>query len=371
MAVPYESGGGRPYGRRDMGGDQRGSGEVARARCQTAGADEASVDISPVLDSDDPRIGVTFLTAAQLAEINGKTAAGIRDQLERIGVVPAAFLRGSWAYLFAAEDIQEHGLLPERSFDPESEAWGRELADQIGVATTSQLMHTIATKYGRRAGLGQPASTAELAEAGIIRRFGRRWAFDRAWVADLLTAPYEPEREATAAELLTQYGCFSNTANLARAMRGHVESRRVLDRDGRDRVVWDRAGAAEFFAGRNRSPRTRQSARLSSAGGPVWRDHIGPFVLRAPTQRVTVQRKQAQVLLDASGSDLEALVGSSPDASVPNESGVAIAWLEATLIARHDLEGLLLLARLVDGLLVLDPSLDRTRAVLDVIEKAG
>ncbi|HEY3462172.1 MAG TPA: hypothetical protein VGK62_01800 [Gaiellaceae bacterium] len=329
------------------------------------------MDISPVLDSDDPRIGVTFLTAAQLAEINGKTAAGIRDQLERIGVVPAAFLRGSWAYLFAAEDIQEHGLLPERSFDPESEAWGRELADQIGVASTTQFMYIIATRYGRRAGLGQPASVAALAEAGVIRRFGRRWAFDRARVADLLTAPYDPELEATAAELLAQYGCFSNTANLARAMRGHVESRRVLDLDGRDRVVWDRAGAAEFFAGRNRSPRTRRSARLSPADEPVWRDHIGPFILGAPTQRVTVHRTQAQFVLDASRSKVEALVSSNPDASVPNEPGIAIAWLEATLLARHDLEGLLLLARLIDGLLVLDPSLDRTRAVLAVIEKAG
>jgi len=325
----------------------------------------------PLLDQDDHRIGVNLFTTAQLAHINGKSPAGIRDQLERFGVVPAAFLRGSPAFLFAAEDIQEHGLLPERPFDPESEAWGRELADQIGVASTTQFMYIIATRYGRRAGLGQPASVAALAEAGVIRRFGRRWAFDRARVADLLTAPYDPELEATAAELLVQHGCFSNTANLARAMRGHVESRRVLDLDGRDRVVWDRAGAAEFFAGRNRSPRTRRSARPSPAGEPVWRDRIGPFLLGAPTQRVTVQRSQAQFLLGASGTEIEAFVRSSPDASVPNDSGVAIAWLEQTLIARHDLEGLLLLARLVDGLLVLDPSLDRTRAILGVIEKAG
>jgi len=95
---------------------------------------------------------------------------------------------------------------------------------------------------------------------------------------------------------------------------------------------------------------------------------VGPFSLRAPTERSYLAANNAAWLLEMEERRVVDLVRLETDAS---DTNVPISWLEARLIERADYEGLLLLAATLDGVFIPDMTENRTKALLRLLEKGG
>jgi hypothetical protein len=323
------------------------------------------------VDPGDPRVGVEWLTLLQLAEMNGKTVKGVRRRLLKKGIAAVGRIVTSGALLYAASAAEAVGLLPETPFTRDVEVWASEYAAAIGASSPTALIWKLRARQGDRLELGRPAEKQELIDAGIARKLGGRWALNRAAADELLAPPYDPEREADAATLHAELGELCSLTAFKRALRRHVPAREVIDGDGSRRLVFEREAAAECFAGRFRQPPERaRPPALPEATMKVWRTQVGPILLAAPTRRIVLSQEDASWLLGLATRELRSATARDRDATVPDQAGIAVAWLEGLLHDRGDFEGLALLAGLLDGRLVVMPRLDRASALLQVTEKA-
>jgi hypothetical protein len=263
------------------------------------------------------------------------------------------------ASLFDIQDLTSAGIWPLRAFDPEADMWLAEYARARGldpVHIEEQIRRQLAAQLGKDA-VGPEA----LETSGIGWKIGGWWAVDPAAVDRLLEdrAP-DMEAEATAADLVRELMWFDGIPALIEALRSAGVPYRISKDEGRRVSLFDRRAALYALGG--------DTPSLGMTAAPVdsLRTTVGPFVLRAGVSTPSIRWFDATALLVA-GGDARELYSAVTGEDAPIE-GAPIDWLEAHLVAAGDMEGLLLLASIVDGRLTLDRDEGRTAAILRLLK---
>ena len=318
----------------------------------------------PHVERDDPRIGVSWLTARQLAERYGLTVGALHLRLTSRGLGPVARTGRNGAFLFELTALEASGAVLDRAFDPVSEVFLTEYARERGYRMARTLIDALRSRLAAQLGDPRRMSVERLEEAGIARRLGGRWVVRRAAADALLSPPYDPAREATLEELRREFG-FQTKSSIATALKGHIEGRRVVLGRGHRSLVFDREKAHAFLAGRWVPGRTVPDAAPSIVGPQeTWRSRVGPFELMSPTQKEEITAGEAEWLLGASTARAHRSTSSERESA-------CVAYVESELVQQGDFEGLLLLARILDGALLVVDGLGRTAALVSATEKAA
>jgi hypothetical protein len=321
-------------------------------------------DHLPVVSPNDPRVGSAWVSIADIGASRGQTKASGEMLVKRVGLAPVAVVAGSGGrLLFSRGEATTTGLIPDPPFDPGSEVRLSALARERGVPPMT-LLHSLACRAnwdsGSDKGLGPNSEEwrALLARNGIARKLGKSWVVKRQMAEKLLRPAYDPAVEATLDDLLQEYGGFANTQSLAMSMRGAVPMRKILDLDGRHRLIAQRDRAQEWLAARQ--PRRTPLAPTCAASTPRWRSTVGPIILTTPSNLVWLEAATAEWIL--AGHETE------PARTAVGESR-SIEEVEGELLRRGDYLGLLLLARFLDGRLAGPVGSNRVAALVAVPEK--
>jgi hypothetical protein len=262
------------------------------------------------------------------------------------------------------------GDVLDRAFDPVSEVLLTDYARERGKRTASVLMDALRSRLAAQLGLQRRVPIEQLEDAGIARRLGGRWVLRRAAADALLEPPYDPDSEATLEELRREFG-FHSKASVASALRDRLEPRRVVLGRGHRTLVFDRTKARELLAGRWVPGRTIYDVPPAVVRpDETWRTRVGPFDLASATQQDQISIAERRWLLERTA----AAIGrrdSGRRVAASEVATVSVASVEGELTERGDFEGLLLLARILDGALSVGEGLSRTGALLAATEKAG
>jgi hypothetical protein len=324
----------------------------------------------PRFSPDDDRVGRDLVGYEELANERGQNYQAMAAAVRRSGIEPVGVVgdRGG-RLLFDRGALVAAQVWPLGGpIDPDRECWMADYASSRGFPKKhieSMLCGRVAACRGE-AGVVSPEV---LAEEGIGRRIGRRWAVAKARADELLSAVYDPSREATAPQLVAEGAAgYSDARKLAAALkRAEIPSRTILPPGGRRTVLYDRDAAMRWTGGRYQVP-ARALAPLPTA--PIRR-RVAGIDLRTPTHRTTIPAADAAWLLGVSELRIAAGPRGDEGDELDPTSGVAITWMEQKLVADHDFEGRLLLARMVDGVFIPRPGEGRTQAVLRLSEKTG
>jgi hypothetical protein len=286
--------------------------------------------------------------------------------VKRARIAPAAVVETTGQYLYHRDALSSAGVWPDRPVDRRREVWLPVYARRHGLRE-AQFEEILRRHLGHRLELPTPAPPDRLETEGIGRRIGNRWLLNVRATDALLAPPRRSSSESTVEELLPDHPGYSSPEALASALRrAGITGRKVVADDGRPQWVVD-AEAARTTVGGRHSPASRY-AELPRGVEASFRAKVGPFRLRAPTERASLTANNAAWLLEMEERRVTDLVRLETDGS---DAGVPISWVEARLIERADYEGLLLLAETLDGAFILDITENRTKALLRLLEKGG
>lgn len=321
----------------------------------------------PRVSPDDPRIGGELVGIAELGAERSQAHQAMALLLRRRRIAPVAMVadRGG-RYLFARQELIAAGVWPLGGpVDPGRECWMSEYADRRGLPK-AHVESMLRARLAARLGLAGGVPPEALTEHGLARRIGNRWVVNKAAADELLDGLYDREEWATARELAAEAAGYSDGRHLAPVLkRAGVPNRMIVTPDGRRTLLFDRTAALRWIGGRN-------TAGLRPGSGPAWvlRAKVGWILLAAPTTREAIPKADAAWLLGVPPRGL-------PEAATDAEKGaldggeMPIAFLEQRLVEAGDAEGLLLLARIVEGGLSPRPDESREQAMLRLVEKAG
>jgi hypothetical protein len=304
----------------------------------------------PVVARSDPRIGATWISKATIGALWAQSKAAGEAFVRHAGLRPVAVVEASGEFLYSRAQVDAAGLIPDVPFDPETEVRLTAFARERGTSTNTVLI-ALEARLRRRDGKAD-SRREQLERGGVGRKLRDSWVIRRAAVEELLQPPYDPDVEATLDELIEEFEGYTSKATLAASLRGGgVPMRKVLDVDGRDRLVVDRGAAREWLTAR--VPRRTPLNAPPRESAPTWRHQVGPIRLTVPTNVRELDPEAAAWIL-----------GQPSAATDARRTPMAVSELEATLLRRDDFLGLVLLARLLEGRLPTAGATDRITALV-------
>jgi hypothetical protein len=335
---------------------------VVKRRASTASQRLADL---PRVSPDDPRVGGELVGYGELAAERGQNYQAMAMLVRRRRIAPVAAVddRGG-RYLFARSDLIDAGMWPIGGpIDPARECWLSEYADDRGLPKP-HLESMLRVRVAAKLGVASPVPPHMLAQEGVARQIGNRWAVNKAAADELLDALYDPSHEATGRELAAEVPGYLDGRNLTPVLkRAGVPHREIVSPGGRRTVLFDRAEAMRWIGGRN-------SGAGSGGAVRVLRTRVGQIMLAAPTARAAIPTADAAWLLGVPARDVLKAAADAEKGSLDG-GDIPIAFVEERLVEAADTEGLLLLVRIVEGALSPRPDESREQAMLRLVEKAG